>query len=50
LRPTSKNTLIVATPLLVLEDCMYVMPSTPFTTCSIGVVTALSTACALAPV
>ena len=38
------------TPLLVLEDCMYVMPSTPFTTCSMGVVTALSTACALAPV
>ena len=49
-RPISKKTLIVATPLLVLEDWMYVMPSTPFTTCSIGVVTALSTACALAPV
>ena len=29
---------------------MYVMPSTPLTTCSMGVVTALSTAWALAPV
>ena len=49
-RPISKETLIVETPLLVLEDCMYVMPSTPLITCSSGVVTALSTACALAPV
>ena len=49
-RPMSKKTLIELTPLFVLEDCMYVMPSTPFTACSIGVVTALSTAWALAPV
>src|SRR3954462_9652569 len=49
-RPMSKKTLIVLTPLLVLEDCMYVMPSTPLTTCSSGVVTALSPAWAFAPV
>ncbi len=49
-RPTSKETLMVLRPLLVLEDCTYVMPSTPLMTCSSGVVTALSTACALAPV
>ncbi len=49
-RPIWKKTLIVVTPLLVLEDCMYVMPSTPLITCSSGVVTALSTAWALAPV
>ena len=41
---------MVLSPLLVLEDWMYVMPSTPLMTCSSGVVTALSTACALAPV
>ena len=35
---------------LVEEDRMYCMPSTPLITCSSGVVTALSTACALAPV
>jgi hypothetical protein len=42
--------LIVEKPLFVLEDWMYVMPSTPLITCSSGVVTALSTAWAFAPV
>jgi hypothetical protein len=35
---------------LVLDDCMYAMPSTPLMACSRGVVTALSTAWAFAPV
>ncbi len=41
---------IVLEPLLELVELMYRSPSTPFTACSSGVVTALSTACAFAPV
>ena len=49
-RPISNVTVIVQKPVFVLEDRMYCMPSTPLITCSSGVVTALSTACAFAPV
>ncbi len=49
-RPTSNVTVIALMPLLVLAEVMYVMPSTPLMTDSSGVVTALSTACAFAPV
>ena len=49
-RPTSKVTLIELNPLLVLDEVMYTMSSTPLMTVSSGVVTALSTACAFAPV
>ena len=37
-------------PELVLDELMYVIPSTPLMTCSRGVVTADSTAWAFAPV
>ena len=50
LRPTSNVTVMELRPLFVLAEVMYVMPSTPLMTDSSGVVTALSTACALAPV
>ena len=50
LRPISNVTVMVQKPVLVLDERMYCMPSTPLMTCSSGVVTALSTACALAPV
>ena len=49
-RVTSKTTLMLAAPLLVLDEVMYSMPSTPLIACSSGVVTAVSTACASAPV
>ncbi len=49
-RSMSNVTWIVHTPLFVLDEVMYSMPSTPLMACSSGVVTALSTACALAPV
>jgi hypothetical protein len=47
---TSNVTLIVANPLFVLDDVMYSIPSTPLIACSSGVVTAVSTSCAFAPV
>jgi hypothetical protein len=37
-------------PLLVLDEVMYCMPSTPLIACSSGVVTAVSTVSAFAPV
>ena len=49
-RPISNVTVMLEKPVLVDEERMYCMPSTPLMTCSSGVVTALSTACALAPV
>ena len=49
-RPISNVTVMLENPVLVLEERMYCIPSTPLMTCSSGVVTALSTACALAPV
>jgi hypothetical protein len=36
-------------PSLLLDEVMYCMPSIPLIACSIGVVTAVSTVCALAP-
>ena len=41
---------MVLTPLLVLDEDMYVIPSTPLIACSSGVVTAASTVSAFAPV
>src|SRR5262245_35848492 len=49
-RVTSNVTVIELKPLLVLEEDMYNMPSTPLMACSSGVVTAVSTVSALAPV
>jgi hypothetical protein len=49
-RVTSNVTLIELTPALLLEDVIYSIPSTPLIACSSGVVTAVSTASALAPV
>jgi hypothetical protein len=49
-RVTSNVTVMLQTPLFVLDEVMYSMPSTPLIACSRGVVTALSTACASAPV
>jgi hypothetical protein len=49
LRVTSNVTVIWDTPELVLDEVRYSIPSTPFKACSRGVVTADSTACALAP-
>src|SRR5688572_5562906 len=49
-RDTSNVTVIWLAPLLVLDEAMYCMPSTPLIACSSGVVTAVSTVSALAPV
>ena len=46
----SKTTVIVLNPVFVLEEVMYIMPSTPLMACSSGVVTAVSTVSAFAPV
>ena len=46
----SKTMLIVHTPVFVLDERMYCMPSTPLIACSSGVVTAVSTSSAFAPV
>ncbi len=48
-RDTSNVTLMLQVPSLPLLDDMYSMPGTPLIACSIGVVTADSTTCALAP-
>ncbi len=49
-RVTSKVTVMVHDPpLLLLDEVMYCMPSTPLIACSSGVVTADSTVWALAP-
>ena len=37
-------------PSLLLSEVMYFMPSAPLICCSRGLVTALSTVCALAPI
>ncbi|MNC85939.1 hypothetical protein D3C83_15640 [compost metagenome] len=50
LRVTSKVMVIVEAPLFVLDEDMYSIPSTPLIACSSGVVTAVSTVSALAPV
>ncbi len=47
--PSANVHVIVLVPLFALVEEMYRRPSTPFTACSSGVVTADSTACALAP-
>src|SRR5688572_27543431 len=49
-RVTSNVTVIWLKPLLVLLEDMYRMPSMPLMACSSGVVTAVSTVSALAPV
>ena len=49
LRVTSKVTVTVDVPSLPLVEVMYCMPSTPLIACSSGVVTAVSTVSALAP-
>ncbi len=49
LRSTSKVTVIAHDPSLPLVDWMYCIPWTPLIACSSGVVTAVSTVCALAP-
>src|ERR1700676_4245404 len=48
-RVMSKVAVTELTPLLVLEDVMYFMPSAPLICCSRGVVTADSTVWELAP-
>ena len=48
-RSTLNETVRVQKPLLVDDEVMYVRPSTPLMACSSGVVTALSSVCALAP-
>ena len=48
--PTSKFTVILLCPLLVLLLLIYVMPGVPFTCVSIAVVVVCSTVCASAPV
>src|SRR5918994_2790430 len=50
LRVTSNVAVTLLNPLLVLEDVRYERPSTPLIACSMGIVTADSTVCALAPV
>ena len=47
--PSSKVTVRVYEPSLVLCDDMYSMPSTPLTCCSIGAATVSATTWALAP-
>jgi hypothetical protein len=49
-RSMSKVTVTEELPSEPEDDWMYFMPSTPLTTCSMGVVTADSMTCALAPV
>ena len=49
LRVMSKVTVIAQVPSLPLVEVMYCMPSTPLIACSSGVVTAVSTVWALAP-
>jgi hypothetical protein len=46
---TSKVTVIPHDPSLPLEEVMYCIPSTPLIACSSGIVTAVSTVCAFAP-
>ena len=48
-RVGSKVTVINETPSLPLAEVMYRIPSTPLSSCSIGIVTALSTTSELAP-
>ena len=44
------NVIVIAhVPSLPLVDVMYCIPSTPLIACSRGIVTAVSTVCALAP-
>src|SRR6266850_6344491 len=49
LRVMSKVVVIELVPSLPLLEVMYFIPSTPLICCSNGVVTAVSTTCALAP-
>ena len=49
LRLTSKVTVMLHDPSLPLDEVMYIIPSTPLIACSSGVVTAVSTVSALAP-
>jgi len=49
LRDTSKVMVTADVPSLPLDDVMYCMPSTPLIDCSSGIVTAVSTVCAFAP-
>ncbi len=49
LRDTSKVIVIPHDPSLPLDEVMYCMPSTPLIDCSSGIVTAVSTVCAFAP-
>ncbi len=48
-RPRSKVATIWLVPSLPLLEVRYLRPSAPFICCSRGMVTALSTTCALAP-
>ena len=48
-RSRSKVAVIVLMPSLPLVEVMYFMPSAPLICCSSGMVTAVSTVCALAP-